>query len=382
MRAFTNELMKIIRCRVEKEGPITFKDFMDMALYHEEFGYYVRSELAIGKKGDFVTSPHTHAIFGALLARQIEEFWSLLGEGKFSIVEIGAGSGYLCKDILSYLSNRKIYKEIEYVIVERMSETASYQKELLRPLIGKVRWVERLSEIDTIKGCIITNEVLDAFPVHLVQKVESEFKEVYVKLDNEDNLIEVLGDLSKYGLVEYVNELYSELSNGYRTEINFTIKKWVEDVSNVISEGFIVTVDYGHTHREYFNAARNRGTLLAYKGHSVSEKLYENPGEQDLTAHVNFSDLWRWGKEYGLDTLGYARQSAFLAGLDIEKTFRELSGGKLEPFSPESAAIKMLLLPHGMGETHKVLVQGKGVGSGIDLKGFSISNIKKRLEDR
>ncbi|MCK4823757.1 SAM-dependent methyltransferase, partial [bacterium] len=135
----------------------------------------------------------------------------------------------------------------------------------------------------------------------------------------------------------------------------------------------------GHTRKEYFLPARNRGTLLAYMNHRVNEDLYERPGEQDLTAHVNFSDLHRWGQDVGFFTLGYAPQWAFLAGLDFEETFMELSGGKFDPFSPELAAVKMLLLPQGMGESHKVLVQGKGVPSDLALKGFSLKNIMKRL---
>ena len=116
--------------------------------------------------------------------------------------------------------------------------------------------------------------------------------------------------------------------------------------------------------------------------HRVNEELYERPGEQDLTAHVNFSDLHEWGQDVGFFTLGYAPQWAFLAGLDFEKTFMELSGGKFDPFSPELAAVKMLLLPQGMGESHKVLVQGNGVSSDLALKGFSLKNIMKRLYEK
>ena len=379
MRDFSNELIKIICDKIKEFGPITFKDFMEMALYHEKYGYYSRSYVPIGKKGDFITSPHTHCLYGALHARQIEEFWNILDCTPFTVVEMGAGAGYLAQDILSYLSNKEIFKSINYIIVEHKAETAAYQQDLLKPFINKISWIGRLSDLDSVTGCIISNELLDAFPVHLIQKEDSSFNEIYLDFKEDGSHTEVLADLSTPQLVEYVKELPSDLPDGYRTEANLSINKWISELGGIISKGFVVTIDYGHTRKEYFHPGRNRGTLLAYINHSVNEELYERVGEQDLTAHVNFSDLHRWGKEVGFSTLGYVPQWAFLAGLDFEETFLELSGGKFDPFSPELAAVKMLLLPQGMGESHKVLVQGRGVPSDLVLKGFSLKNIMKRL---
>jgi len=380
MKNFSNELIKIICDRVKDLGPITFKDFMEMALYHEKYGYYSGSYVPIGKKGDFITSPHTHSLYGALLARQIEEFWNILENRKaFTILEMGAGAGYLAKDIMSYLSNREIFKSINYIIVEHRAETASYQQDFLRPFIDKISWVSRLSDLDSVTGCIISNELLDAFPVHLIQKEASDFKEIYLDFREDGRHTEVFGNLSNPKLIEYAKALPLEIPEGYRTEVNLGIKTWISELANIMYKGFVVTIDYGHTRKEYFHPARNRGTLLAYMNHRVNEDLYERPGEQDLTAHVNFSNLHEWGQDVGFFTLGYAPQWAFLAGLDFEETFMELSGGKFDPFSPELAAVKMLLLPQGMGESHKVLVQGNGVPSDLALKGFSLKNIMKRL---
>ena len=379
MKDFSNELIEIIRDKVKEFGPITFKDFMEMALYHEKYGYYSGSYIPIGKKGDFITSPHTHCLYGALHARQIEEFWNILDCTPFTVVEMGAGAGYLAQDILSYLSNKDIFKSINDIIVEHKAETASYQQDLLKHFTNKINWISRLSGLDSVTGCIISNELLDAFPVHLIQKEDSSFKEIYLDFKEDGSHTEVLADLSIPQLVEYVKELPSDLPEGYRTEVNLSINKWISELAGIIFKGFVVTTDYGHTRKEYFHPGRNRGTLLAYMNHSVNEELYERVGEQDLTAHVNFSDLHRWGKEVGFSTLGYVPQWAFLAGLDFEETFLELSGGKFDPFSPELAAVKMLLLPQGMGESHKVLVQGKGVPSDLVLKGFSLKNIMKRL---
>ena len=378
MNLFSNKLIEILRSKIEVSGPITFKDFMEIALYHKEYGYYAKS-VPLGKKGDFVTGPHTHPIYGALHSRQIEEFWNILGQRPFSILEMGAGAGYLAKDILSYMSNKAIFEAINYIIVEHMPVAVSFQQEILKSFIEKVKWVTRLSDLEPVIGCLISNELLDSFAVHVIQKETSEFKEIYVNFKDKEGFVEVLGPLSNIQLTEYIKRLPPDLPNGYRTEVNLALISWLKDVSRVISRGFVTTVDYGYTWKEFFHPMRNRGTLLAYKNQRVTEDLYKRIGDQDLTAHVNFSDLHRWGKDVGLHTLGYTYQWAFLGGLDFEETFLELSGGKFDPFSPELAAIKMLLIPQGMGETHKVLVQGKGIPSGLKLKGFKIKNIMERL---
>ncbi|NIA11657.1 MAG: SAM-dependent methyltransferase [Nitrospiraceae bacterium] len=378
MKLFSNQLIEILRTKIKDAGPITFKEFMKMALYHEKYGYYAKS-IPLGKEGDFITSPHTHPIYGALHARQIEEFWNILGQVPFTIIEMGAGAGYLAKDILSYLSNKAIFESINYIIVEHMPVCVSFQHEILKPFIKKVRWVNRLSDLEPMTGCLISNELLDAFPVHLIQKEGSEFKEIYVDFRDKEGLIDVLGPLSNIQLEEYVKGLPSNLANGYRTEVNLAIKEWLKDVSGIISRGFVTTVDYGYTRKEFFHPMRNRGTLLAYKNQNVTEDLYKRPGDQDLTAHINFTDLHRWGEDVGFYTIGYTYQWAFLGGLGFEETFLELSGGKFDPFSPELAAIKMLLVPQGMGETHKVLIQGKGLPHNLKLNGFKIKNIMERL---
>lgn len=380
MKNFSNELIKFITERTRDIGPITFKDFMDLALYHEKHGYYSGPYMPIGKKGDFITSPHTHCLYGALHARQIEEFWNILDRKDFTIVEMGAGAGYLAQDILSYLSYREIFKSINYIIVEHKAAAASYQQKLLKSFFNKISWVNSVMDLDSVSGCIISNELLDSFPVHVIQKEFSGFKEIYVDFSKDEGYTEVFEDLSVHQLMEYAKTMPLEIPDGYRTEVNLAMKRWISELADIIYKGFVVTIDYGYTRKEYFHPARNRGTLLAYINHRVNENLYERPGEQDLTAHVNFSDLHRWGQDVGFFTLGYAPQWAFLAGLDFEETFLELSGGKFDPFSPELAAVKMLLLPQGMGESHKVLVQGKGVSSDLALKGFSLKNIMKRLE--
>ncbi len=374
-----NELSIELKRIISKNGSITFKDFMQIALYHPVYGYYSKGRIPFGSRGDFVTSPHTHSLFGALIARQIVEFWEILGKGLFSIVEMGAGSGYLARDILNYLSMKDLLDQFIYWIVEPHEKTEAVQRMILEDFSENVQWKKNIQELEGIEGCILSNELLDAFPVHLLEKTEENFCEIYICLSGDGEFQEVKGSLSSDKLKRYVDTIPVDLPPGYRTEANLEIRDWIYQVSAVIRRGFVITIDYGHTRREYFHPARNKGTLLAYRNQRVSEDLLALPGEQDLTAHVNFTDLHLWGKEAGFETLGYTSQWAFLAGLDVESTLKEL-GDESSPFSQDRMAIKMLLLPQGMGESHKVLIQAKNIPKGIKLKGLSLRNIKTRLD--
>ena len=352
---------------------------METVLYHPVYGYYSGSELHIGRKGDFVTSPHCHELFGALLARQIEEFIDLAGGKDFSIVEIGAGAGYLAKDILKSMDRKNPSESVNYIISEPLPGLRDIQKNTLNGYDERVSWVRDIEEIGHLNGCIVSNELLDSFPVHVIEKRGNVFQEIYVDYNDNKGLFETTGDLSSDELAEYIERTGIYFEERYRTEANLAMKEWIEKISSILICGFVMTVDYGYTAEEYFSVERNRGTLLSYMNQQVNENFYEFPGCQDITSHVNFSDLHGWGTENGFQTIGYCPQWSFLAGLDIEDTFYEITGGKFNPFSPETAAIKMLILPHGMGSSHKVMVQSKGIEKNTDLKGFQLKNDYKRL---
>ncbi|MGQ9745931.1 MAG: SAM-dependent methyltransferase, partial [Dissulfurimicrobium sp.] len=228
--------------------------------------------------------------------------------------------------------------------------------------------------------CVISNEFLDSFPVHLIQKSGGVFKEIYIDFDNQNKLfIESLGSLSSTDLELYTKTIPDYLEESYRTEVNLNIKNWIYDISKVITSGFVMTIDYGYTKNEYFSPLRNRGTLLAYKGQMVYEDILARPGKQDLTAHINFSDLHKWGMSAGFKTVGYSPQWAFLGGLDFEEVVLGLMDGKIDPFSPKLAEIKALIFPQGMGSSHKVMIQAKGLEEIPALKGFKIKNMINRL---
>lgn len=370
-----NPLEQKIIERIEKEGPIIFETFMEMALYEPGLGYYAAEKTEIGKAGDFYTSPHLHPAFGAIIGRQIEEMWKIMKKpSEFSVIEIGAGAGYMCKDILDYLGKTS-FSPLAYIIVETNPFMKHKQERLLEVFFDKVKWVSSLKDVGTIKGCIVSNELLDAFPVHIIE-MEDELREVYVAVDHK-TLIEIKKDLSTDAIADYLKEFSIELTEGYRTEINLRIKDWLNSVDKILSEGFILTIDYGYPAWDYYSDYRNKGTLLSYYRHQVVEDPYQNIGEQDITTHVNFSSVKKWGENLGLKTLGFCQQGAFLIALGIDEIMKELYENSPD-YLFEVARIKRLILPGTMGETHKVIVQYKGKGY-PELRGFSIKNQVDKL---
>jgi SAM-dependent MidA family methyltransferase len=264
---------------------------------------------------------------------------------------------------------------LKYVMIEPSPFMQYKQKKLLEGYLDKVKWVPSLKELSNIKGCVLSNELLDAFPVHLIE-MEDELKEIYVTADNDD-IKEIKGALSTDAISYCLKEFSIELPRGYRTEINLRIKDWLKTVNEVLSEGFILTIDYGHPAWDYYSEDRNRGTLLCYYKHQVFEDPYKNIGEQDITAHVNFSSVKKWGKEFGFETLGFCRQGTFFIALGIDRIIKELYENSPN-YLFEIANIKRLIFPGTIGETHKVMIQYKGKAK-PSLRGFSIKNQKDRL---
>jgi SAM-dependent MidA family methyltransferase len=365
-----------IRERIELEGPITFAAFMQMALYYQDHGYYTSRKTDIGRSGDYYTSPHLHPAFGAMLGRQVEEIWEIMGRpGGFQVVEIGSGRGYLCMDMLDYLRGSGTYDNLSYTIVEINPFFAERQKELLKGHEGKVRWVSSLGDVGQIAGCVLSNEVLDALPVHLVE-MRDELMEIYVSLANR-GLREEAGPPSTEDIGRYLGDFSVRLSHGYRTEVSLALTGWLKEVSDVLSEGFLITIDYGYPAPEYYSEERSRGTLMCYHRHMANEDPLSNVGKQDITAHVNFTALMKYGEALGLRPVGFCRQGPYLVALGIDGFIADLFK-KSPDYEFEVSRIKGLIMPGTMGESHSVMVQHRGRGSPV-LRGFSLKNQLKRL---
>ena len=359
-------LTDIIIQKIKKEGPISFRDFMEMALYYPEQGYYSSSDEKIGKAGDFYTSSSLTPVFGAMIARQLEEMWLILGQQHFTIVEYGAGTGLLCHDILAYLKkNPELYKHLSYAIIEKSSGMRNKQKTHLQE---KVSWYDSIEEVGRITGCVLSNELVDNFAVHQVV-MEDQLMEVFV--DYNDDFVEILRPASP-ALINYFLELKVSLPKGFRTEINLEAMQWLQQIADALESGYVLTIDYGYTSSELYRPSRSCGTILCYRNHQINDNPYRNIGEQDITAHVNFSALSHWGEKYGLMPSGLVNQAQFLLAMG----YRDYVVKTTEPGkSMLEAARKVGLLTHtllvDMGNKFKVLIQEKGIARAKHLKGLT-----------
>jgi SAM-dependent MidA family methyltransferase len=349
------DLSEIIQSRIKGEGPVSFHDFMEMALYYPSLGYYNSGKSKIGKEGDFYTSPIVSTLFGELIGKQIEEMWMALDKKPSTIVEYGAGTGSLCADILRCLQNNPtLYEQLSYCIVEKGEALRKKQQSRLPE---KVSWYNSISEIGPVNGCVLSNELLDNFAVHRV-KMEKELMEIYVDYNN--GFCEVLRPASRE-LKNYLNEQHIELPYGYVTEINLEAIEWIKEISESLEKGFVLTIDYGYAAEELYNPKRNTGTIVCYKNHQVNTSFYTDIGSQDITAHVNFSALSHWGKKAGLECSGFTTQANFLRSLGLMNYLRNFELRDQENNRAAIWQIQKLLMD--MGTKFKVLIQQKNVKS-------------------
>jgi SAM-dependent MidA family methyltransferase len=349
-------LAELIREKTKKHGPVSFRDFMEMSLYHPGSGYYSSDRERIGRSGDFYTSPHLTVLFGEMVARQLEEMWHLSGKKEFTVVEYGAGTGALCRDILRALrSNREFYDRLDYCIIEKSAAMREKEKSILPE---KVRWLESIRELTPFTGCILSNELLDNFSVHQVV-MEAELMEIFV--DYKDGFSELLRPADP-ALKDYLEQLAVELPRGYRTEINLEAIAWIREVSAGLKKGFVLTIDYGYPSSGLYSEGRHSGTLVCYHKHQVGYSPYSHIGEQDITAHVNFSALHHWGLRSGLEYCGFTNQAHFLRGLGLAAHIREMEeSSQAGPVSEKEKAFLMQTLLLDMGARFKILIQQKGM---------------------
>jgi SAM-dependent MidA family methyltransferase len=374
------ELVRIIQDRIRARGKIPFAEFMDLALYHPQEGYYFSPRERIGPGGDYYTSPHVHPVFGHLLARQFRQMWEILGNpSPFTLVEMGAGKGLLCADILTYCRSQlpDFYRNLIYLLAEISSAAVEKQKTLLASFFneGKLEWISPDSVLSGEKGftgCLFSNELIDAFPVHLVRQEGGKIQEIYVT-SRGSSFAEIPGPPSTPALQEYFSLYGSPLEEGQRTEVNLKALEWVDGINRALQRGFVLTIDYGYEATELYHPDRREGTLLGYFRHTTSSHPYERIGFQDMTTHVNFTALIRKGESLGLKKAGYTEQYRFLAALGLLQDLENLERDSPSPSDPaflkNKLAMRNLLIPGGMGSLFKVLVQSKGVDS-ASLLGF------------
>ncbi len=361
------EFVRLLRQQIDAEQGITFARFMEQALYHPDYGYYISARKRIGKEGDFFTSSSVHSCFGRLIARQLEQMWQLLGGKDFIVAEQGAGEGHLAVDVLDAVSEQfpAFYERLRYRIVEISGDARQRQKKTLQRHLdtGRLDWCT-LNDLQGMRGCLLSNELVDAFPVHLVQTVAGELREVYV-INQGDDFSEELRAPSTPQLTEYFAQIGIAPAEGNRCEVNLAARDWMAQVADVLEEGFVLTIDYGYPAKDLYAPERHAGTLLCYHKHQTNENPYQHVGCQDITAHVDFTTLQQIGLKHGLETLYFGHQYQFLMGLGFLELLMQMQSHETDPIKAQALrmSMKRLILPEaGMGESFKVLIQGRGVG--------------------
>jgi SAM-dependent MidA family methyltransferase len=345
--------------------PITFAKFMDVCLYDPQHGYYTRAEQL--PRRDYFTSVDASPIFGRLLARQFQEMWVQLGSpAEFLLVEPGAGAGALAAQILDFAAESfpEFYSALQYVAVERSAaRRAGAAAGSLAPHLT----AEHFAMVSDMPvqipcGCIFSNEFFDALPVHRLVREGNKLREIYVG-SGPNGLCEEFGPLSSPALAEYLTEQGITLQEGQLAEVNLEACAWIAEMGGRLGRGFVLTIDYGHEAEELYDQRHMRGTLLAYEKHRASENFFRAPGQQDLTAHVNFTALDRHGIRAGLQRTGVTSQSNFLLSLARHSDFADLQSPNMTDSQQTRARLlfKTLIYPEGMGETFQVLIQHKGV---------------------
>lgn len=390
-------LIDILREKIRASGKIPFADFMATALYHPAYGYYSSERVKIGKRGDYYTSPLVHSVFAEILCKQIEEMWRIAGGNDFAVIEMGAGDGSLCHDLLMHAREHypSFYRVLKYIILEESPSMRDLQRKRFYPppLMGggegksgregedareefpanKVLWVDYSDPLlkKGVTGCFLSNELVDAFPVHLVEKRGGELKEVFVSL-KDDAFTEVMNVPSTPEIGEYFHRLGIELEEGQRAEVNLKAIEWMRWVAKSMKKGFVITIDYGYPAEELYAPDRKTGTLLCYHRHRVVENPFINIGEQDITAHVDFTTLMKVGEEEGLQVAGFTDQTRFLFGLGIGERIEAIgrSASTESEALQERFLIKNLIMPGRMGNVFKILIQYKGIEERPELSGL------------
>ncbi len=360
------KLRERIAQEIASAGPIPFSRYMELCLYEPELGYYSRAREQFGKVGDFYTSSDVHAVFGRLLARQFEEMWRAMDSPpRIDLIELGPGRGLFAGDVLDWAARQfpPLAKALHYGLVEQSPHLRERLQQRLSEHIaaGRAQVFESLETASLACGdsvIIFGNEFFDALPVEIadyrgavrVNIADGRFTESFVAPSAAE--------------LEFLDRYSVHPEEGERVEVPLAAMGWMDRIANALlpPRGFVVLIDYGYTREEQL-AGRHRDTLMTYRQHRASASPYEAPGEQDITAHVNFSALRARGAELGLEPLALLTQSQFLIGIGEETEFGDAFQDCKLPQERAKVALQLkhLITPSGMGETFQVLLMSRGV---------------------
>jgi SAM-dependent MidA family methyltransferase len=358
-----NSLREKIEQEIRERGPIPFSRYMELCLYHPQFGYYARNAEQFGKAGDFYTSSDVHAVFGCLLARQFDEMWRALGSPEhIDLVELGPGRGLFAQDVLGWSEKTfpDFFRALRYALVEsspalrqRIEETLGHHCESGKADLTALYSPNQASTANTI---VFANEFFDALPVEILSAKGS------LRLDTRDGRFTETWAKPSPEELEFLDRYSVHPEPHERIEAALAAQHTMDHIAASIHRGFLIAIDYGYTREEQL-AGRHRGTLKAIRQHSVSANPYEAPGEQDITADANFTALAAAAEKHGMQTHKLVTQSQFLMGIGEANQFADAFEECHLPQERAKVALQLkhLVTPAGMGESFHVLIASKGV---------------------
>ena len=354
----TLSLASLLQSEIEKKGPMPFDRWMTQCLYHPELGYYTNGDQKVGRDGDFYTSISVGSCFGMILAHRIITYTAELSDLEtLTIVEIGANSGQLACDILDTLASEapQLYAKLHYIICEPLETMRQIQLQTLARHTSNLTHQSQISDLKQplTRAILLSNELIDAFPVKIITKADGGWLEKV--LSSSPSGFELNNTAIKSSeLAQFVNTLPAELPDGYTTEFRPNLVKFTSACSESIEQGLIITIDYGHINADYYAPERATGTLRTFYQHTAAETPLENIGNQDITAHVDFTQLAKHFKDAGLEPSYFDTQSRYLTH-HAQSWFSSIEKSGKAPPSKLIRQFQTLTHPAMMGRQFHVL---------------------------
>lgn len=350
---------------IAQYGPISFARFMELALYEPQGGYYASGRASLGYKGDFYTSVNISPIFGEILAGQFQEMWELMGcPSDFTVIEQGANNGQFAADVLDALQDSPL-RDVSFGIIEPFAALRSLQAEKLKG--RNVKWYAMIEEVPDFRGVHFSNELFDALPVHVIRSTGvdwAELRVVYSEGQFAWKPSEPVGELA--GILKELPQRPA----GYTTEIRLSHRSLLQALSRRMSQGFLLTVDYGMNFETLLAPHRKQGTLSCYRKHRRDDNPFEHPGEKDITSHVDFSSLVRDAEQAGFRLEAFTDQYHFLIGA-AAKMLQAMDGLPLNSLLRKKIrGLQTLMHPESMGRQFYALLLSRGLNAQLALSGF------------
>jgi SAM-dependent MidA family methyltransferase len=388
------ELIAQLAEEIRREGRISFARFMDVALYDNDHGYYRNPHRKPGRGGDFITSPELHPFFGFTIARQIADCWDHLGQpARLVVREHGASSGVLAYDIIAALTQQApdVRDALDYRLIDVNEHRAAESRAAMEETgLGEIVRVEHPDAITPEPGVVLANEVADALPVHRLILRDGELRELWVALDDEGHFVDSEGELSPEIAAMYIHAYLAEsgvdlssFPDGARLDVSPATADWIRGVADNLTRGFAIVIDYGYDAPTLYRDHRLEGTVRGYYQHTVTDDPYIRVGEQDLTAHVDFTCLSRAAAAAGMTQIGLITQSEFLTQLGLGEWLVGLQtepDTSLDEYLRAQGAVYRLIDPAGLGR-FRALGLAMEMGETPTLMGFTPMDIASSLRD-